>query len=113
MFDGSLWRCACGGIGLSCMPADLDEASDQMFAVLGIHGVSFGEPAVPVGTSGHLSMQSYDSPKLLRQLTAFFEGRGHRVHFQEVGFLIRRPDRPEIDYTSWFFWIGPPAPRAS
>jgi hypothetical protein len=109
MIDGALWRCGCGVMGLSCIPPDLDDASDQFFDVLGIHGVSFREPAVPVGRSGHLSLQHYDSPQLLGQLTAFFEGRGYQVRFEEVGFLYRFPDGREQEHEQWFFWIKPGA----
>jgi hypothetical protein len=116
MFDGSLWRCGreaesgCGALGLSCMPADLDETADQFFDVLGLNGVSFRGPAVPVGRSGHLSIQHYDSPKLLRQLTSFFEGRGYQTAFHEVGYIFRCPDgRDHPEHTSWFFWIKAPS----
>lgn len=128
MFDGSLWRCGsggngasggggngaggggCGAMGLSCMPADLDETSEQFFDVLGLEGVSFSEPAVPVGRSGYLSIQHYDSPKVLRQLTAFFEGRGYQTAFHEVGYIFRMPDgREHPEHTSWFFWVRRPA----
>jgi hypothetical protein len=116
MFDGSLWRCGgggaggCGALGLSCMPADLDETSEQFFDVLGLADVSFSEPAVPVGRSGHLSIQHYDSPKLLRQLIWFFEGRGDQTAFHEVGYIYRMPDgRAHPEHTSWFFWIKAPA----
>jgi len=125
MFDGSLWRCGgadgvgggaggCGALGLSCIPPDLDETSDQFFDVLGLSGTSFSEPAVPVGRSGHLSIQAYDSPKLLRQLTAFFEGRGYQTAFREVGYIYRLPDGHEYpEHTIWFFWIRPLRPPAA
>jgi hypothetical protein len=110
MFDGSLWRCACGATGLSCIPPDLDETADQFFDVLGLTGARFSEPAVPVGRSGHVSIQPYDSPKVLRQLTWFFEGRSYETAFHEVGYIYRMPDgREHPEHTSWFFWIKPPA----
>ena len=110
MFDGALWRCGCGATGVSCIPADLDEASDQFLDVLGLGGVSFSEPAVPIGQSGRLTIQHYDSPKLLGRLTAFFEGRGHEVRFHEVGFIVRFADgREHPEHTTWFFWIKAPA----
>jgi hypothetical protein len=108
MIDGRHWKCACGATGMSCIPADLDEASEQWFRVLGIADVRFGESAVPVGTSGQLSARYYDSPKLLGQLTSFFEGRGHRVLFQEVGVIFRTLDGRELpEHTRWLFWIAP------
>ncbi len=108
MFDGSLSRCGCGAIGLACIPADLDEAADQFLDVLGIEAASFAEPAVPIGRSGQISVQAYDANRLLPRLTAFFEGRGYRVRFEEAGLVVRFPDgRESPEITEWHFWIRP------
>lgn len=108
MFDGSLSRCGCGAIGLGCIPADLDEAADQLLDVLGIEAASFAAPAMPIGRSGQISVQAYDANRLLPRLIAFFEGQGYQVRFQEAGLVVRFPDGSESpEITEWHFWIRP------
>lgn len=108
IIDGWLWGCSCGALGLSCIPPDLDEAADQFLRFLKMEGATFSAPPVPVGQSGMLFAQPYDSPRTREELDNFFRRRGDRTAHYEVDVTYIFPDgREQSGWCIWYFWVQP------
>jgi hypothetical protein len=62
-----VWRCPCGAVGVGASPMDIDEALDELEALLSLRRGTFGmgAPASPAGTSGLLHATYIDPPAIV------------------------------------------------
>jgi hypothetical protein len=100
----AMWECSCGAVAVGAHPADLDEAAEQLLDRLGID-TRVSEPVIPVGTSGMVYAQRYNSTKVSKKLREILSRNRYEVRETEEMTSIQQPDGTPMDWTTRLIWV--------
>jgi hypothetical protein len=105
-FQGHVYVCPCGAMGLFAPPHDFDEAGEELLDLLHLEG-EVAQPAVPVGRTGMISMRAYDGADSRRKLGEILAANGHEVLAEETEAVVTFPTGERRTLKSWALWWRP------